>query len=646
MRLNSVQNVRAFLIYIVAAVFMFGVVDVHAQDPVDTLKSERPRLLLNQEAFDDLKNNIKADPELAKVFERLQKHAVTLLNRPLPKYEKPDGLRLLDVSRATLERVSSLALLWRLTGEDKYLQSAKKDMFTVAAFPDWNPFHFLDTSEMATALAIGLDWLWPALTEQERSFIKNAIQRHAIGPYLSVHAAKRYGTNIKGVQWIDKDTNWNAVCNGGVLLAALSIADQDDLVSMNHLRAVLACVKDQLPKTIKTYSPDGAYPEGVMYWNYGSFYLAIALDAMQSALGTDFGLGVDQGLSRTGHFVLHAYGPKAWNLNYADSILGRRAGRNQSARLYFARRYRFPLLAQLHYTQAKLPEAQNRVCAWDLIWYTKIESKPRELAREALFRGKTPLAVWRSAWDDPNALYVSIIGGSVPVPHGHLDLGTFELRAMGQRWVVDQGKDDYGLPGYWEYKPGGRRWRYFNLGTQGHSVPRIAGKQLKIPSRADFTYFGGGEHPGAIIDLSEAYAPAKVFRGIFLLNDRQTVLVQDEFDGAEGEIVWGMTLNAETEVELKGDTATLKLGGKAMRVQALEPDGLKFRVKNIADIHVGGKASKGGKRLEFTIDQPKQHTTVRVWFSPVSESAYLVPNRSTLSDWAQKLKPVNPIISD
>ena len=43
-------------------------------------------------------------------------------------------------------------------------------------FADWNPSHFLDTAEMSTAFALGYDWLYDYLTEEQRKFIEeNAI---------------------------------------------------------------------------------------------------------------------------------------------------------------------------------------------------------------------------------------------------------------------------------------------------------------------------------------------------------------------------------------------------------------------------------------------------------------------------------------
>ena len=66
---------------------------------------------------------------------------------------------------------------------------------------------------------------------------------------------------------------------------------------------------------------------------------------------------------------------------------------------------------------------------------------------DAIFRG-VDIACFRSAWDDPNALYLAVKGGDNKAAHAHLDLGSFVLDAGGVRWAADLGPDDYDLPGY------------------------------------------------------------------------------------------------------------------------------------------------------------------------------------------------------
>ena len=40
---------------------------------------------------------------------------------------------------------------------------------------------------------------------------------------------------------------------------------------------------------MKTFGPDGGWPEGPGYWNYATAYNIFYLAALETALGTDFG---------------------------------------------------------------------------------------------------------------------------------------------------------------------------------------------------------------------------------------------------------------------------------------------------------------------------------------------------------------------
>jgi hypothetical protein len=65
----------------------------------------------------------------------------------------------LSASRQVLDRVRTLALVSRFYGDRRYSNRAWQELEAAAAFPDWNPSHFLHTAEMTHAFALGYDWL-------------------------------------------------------------------------------------------------------------------------------------------------------------------------------------------------------------------------------------------------------------------------------------------------------------------------------------------------------------------------------------------------------------------------------------------------------------------------------------------------------
>jgi hypothetical protein len=73
---------------------------------------------------------------------------------------------------------------------------------------------------------------------------------------------------------------------------------------------------------MKAYAPDGAYPEGPMYWEYGTTSNVLLLAVLEHALGGDFGLARHPGFLATPGYFLHAFGPGGLPFNYSDCGTG------------------------------------------------------------------------------------------------------------------------------------------------------------------------------------------------------------------------------------------------------------------------------------------------------------------------------------
>jgi hypothetical protein len=215
-----------------------------------------------------------------------------------------------------------------------------------------------------------------------------------------------------------------------------------------------------------------------------------------------------------------------------------------------------------------------RPSAMDLLWFEEGTQGPREadLPLVKRFRG-VDVALWRSAWQDPQALWVAFKGGDNAVNHGHLDLGCFVLETLGERWAVDLGGDDYRLPGYFGST---RRWTYFRLGTHSHNTLVLDGENQALAAKAPIVAFvAAGGTGAAVADLSAAYPKARsVLRGLAVL-DAASVLVQDEVEAAAPvDVRWQMLTRAE--ISLDGPRVVLAQGGKRLHVRILEPAGAAF----------------------------------------------------------------------
>jgi len=574
-----------------------GAVDVDESTVLSTLDKAHPRLMLKDADLKRLKARCKSDPILQKCVADVIKSAKSCLKKP-PLVHKKIGPRLLRVSRDCLRRTYCLALAWRWTGEKKYADKAVENLLAVCAFKDWNPSHFLDTAEMSHAVGVGYDWLYSHIDEATRKKIREGLIRNGLA--VGVAAYKRYW-------WVKSSHNWNQVCNGGLVAGALAIADTDP----KYARAIIPAAIKSLPRAIKTYGPDGAWSEGPGYWHYATRYTAYGLAAMETALGTDFGLSKITGLSEAGLFPVYTTGPTGMYLNFADS--GTRARRGaMGCMFYLARKFKRPLVSDAEHDTI----ARRSATAEHVIWYVPPSGKKATLDLARLFRGPVPVALFRSGWDS-DALFVGIKAGYNQVNHGHLDLGNFEMDALGVRWSRDLGSDNYNLPGYWDSRRDtSRRWKYYRLNSLSHSVPLINGENQSAAGRSSILKF---EPARVVIDFTSAYkkASSRATRGLKLVCDRRCVLVQDEFEltGTKGaEITWAMTTDAKITIKNK-TLAELTIDGKKLTARILSPAGAEFAVES-AEQKPPQKSNKGVSRLLARVKDAKGSVRIAVLLAP------------------------------
>lgn len=159
-------------------------------DPLGRLHPTHPRLFVRD--FDFAKQS-PGDPLQQALRAHLLATAEAMLPKKAVEYFIPDGLRLLAQSRLALQRISTLSMAYRLSGDERFRDRAVREMLTVCAFPDWNPKHFLDVGEMSMAVSIGYDWLYDTLKEDERAIIRRSLEEKALSFAQAAYVDKNSG---------------------------------------------------------------------------------------------------------------------------------------------------------------------------------------------------------------------------------------------------------------------------------------------------------------------------------------------------------------------------------------------------------------------------------------------------------------------
>jgi hypothetical protein len=591
-----------------------------AEEILKHLQTQHPRLLLDRSGFEDLKKRLQTDATLQEWDKHLRREADKLLKAPLPRHVLPDGLRLLSTSRSVMDRTYTLALAYRLHGDRRHLERLWQELETVAAFPDFNPKHFLDTAEMTHALAVAYDWLYDSWTEGQRATVRRAITDKGLKPGLEVYRKANW--------WARAIHNWNQVCNGGMTMGALAIADEDRELAGEILRHAIASV----PLAMKSYAPDGAWPEGPGYWAYATQYNVVMIAALRSALGTDFGLSDRKGFAETGLFPLYMTGPTDRCFNFEDS--GDHAPR-ASCLFWLAERFQQPACTWFAETSAK-PTPLG------MIWRRRPGQDPAaaKLPLDRYWR-HVEVATFRSRWNDPKAVFVGIQAGSNRVNHNHLDLGSFVLDALGQRWAADLGGDDYNLPGYF----GGKRYTYYRLRAEGHNTlvlnPDQRPDQDPKAEAKISRFVSEGQRAFAVADLTPAYAKhaRRVERGVALF-DRRSVLVQDEVEAKQpAELWWFMHTPAAIALGEDGRTATLDRQGVKLQARILDPAAARFEVRQAGPLPTspnpdGQARNQDVRKLAIHLAKVEK-LRLAVVFTPLDGQAGAAPARKVqpLAEW-------------
>lgn len=547
--------------------------DFSQTDFQELLRPAHPRLFASQQRWQELQEAVRDTPALAHAVTALEEAAARIGSAP-PQERVMIGQRLLSASREILRRTLVLGTLYRITGQERYFVRARAELLNAAAYSDWNPSHFLDTAEMTLALAFGYDWLYHELGNEDRATLRQAILEKGLQAGRGAHS------------WKQRDNNWNQVCFAGMVSGALAIGEHEPDLAVEFLRETFANIHWPLDAG----RPHGAYPEGPIYWNYGTSFQVILLSVLESALGKTWGLENYPGFQESAVYINLMIGPSGSFFNYAD---GRARVPAMPALHWFARQAGDPALdrrerERLLSDPAKLAEsaARDRLFALSLVWFSPAlqseDSAPLPLHWRA--DGPNPVAVHRSSWDE-NGLFVGIKGGSPSVNHGHMDIGSFVLDWRRLRWAADLGMQDYeslesrGLS-IWDRSQEGDRWRVFRLNNLSHNTLVIDGQPQLVGGFAPVRAFSAdAEAPFTTIDMTDLYAGSltSAVRGIRLLKG-ESVLLHDDLEGlARGQRVrWGMVTPAVVEVD--GNRAVLRQQGETLYAQILSPEEATFEI--------------------------------------------------------------------
>lgn len=620
---NSIRH-KSLLVFL----FFLSCSGIHASiaNNNPTIKTGHPRILLLKGEERIVHQTITGNKIWREAHQSILSFCDTLIMKS-PVQRILEGKRLLSQSRECLRRVFYLSYAWRMTQNEKYLRRAEKEMLAVASFSDWNPTHFLDVAEITTGLSIGYDWLYNNLSRESRTVIKEAIIKKGLEPSL----------NPKYTAWLSRADNWNQVCNTSMTLGSLAIyEDQPELAQRIINRA-----KESILQPEEAYNPDGVFNEGFGYWNFGTTYNVLFISVLEKVLGSNYNFEKIPGFLKTAGYLKNMIGPFGECFNYSDN--GTSVGVHP-AMFWFSNRLKDPSLL---WNERKLIESylkeHDRFLPLLIIWSYGLDidkvAKPDE--NMWVGKGRNPVALMRTSWNDPNAIFVGMKGGTCG-GHSHMDIGSFVMDADGVRWSMDLGPQSYysleslGID-LWNLSQNSQRWQVFRYNNLAHNTLTINNEYQRVNGYAPITnYSNDSSFMNAVVDLSEVYKNQleKIKRGIGIVN-KQYVVIRDEFEtpAKETTLRWTLLTSANVKVSNHG-MAELTKEGKKLYLKVQDPVNVEMRTWSTTSSHFYDAPNPGTTLVGFELKLPKlMKGTLTVFLIPERADKGLLTAIKSLEEW-------------
>ncbi len=584
---------------IVLTIALLFSLSAKAQTSLDYSKlSAHPRLILKHGDIEAVREKIESDAPLRIIHNAIEERCNDYLVAE-PSQRIKTGKRLLGISRQIFDRVCYCSYMYLVSGDEMYARRAEREMLAAASFSDWNPSHFLDVAEMTAALALGYDWLYDWLSPESRKIIEDAIIEKGL------RAAK------PKMWWYRADNNWNQVCNGGLIMGALAVFER---VSEEAKVVIERSLKSN-PKAQAVYAPDGVYPEGYGYWEYGTWYEVMLIESLRTALGTSCELERAQGFLESAKFMNFMQTPTGAVFNFADSANPRNA---INPLLYW-----FALetgdMSLVWQDRERLVNEErcrgvNRLTPIMMFFAARCNCAAAKPIADNFWvgDGEQPLFIYRSGFTSENDTYFAAKGGSPSTNHAHMDSGSFLFEWGGVRWANDLGAQNYhsleskGVD-LWNRRPDSQRWRVYRLSNHPHNTLTINddihfAKGMATMERV----FDTKTKHGAEFDMSSLFDQLeRAERTIYIgKGDKVTCIDRLKAKESECKVRWNMTTTTKARI-IDDHTISLAQNGREVILRVVSPTSAKAYIKDNTPPASYDAANKGSCRVGFECEARK-----------------------------------------
>ncbi|WP_349318587.1 heparinase II/III family protein [Chitinophaga sp. MM2321] len=331
----------------------------------------------------------------------------------------------------------------------------------------------LTSSLYAHTIAQTLYLMGDKINPRLRTDAIDALQKRIFEPVLE--KIKTRNTENEN-NFLVATNNWNHVCLAGLVGAALATIED------KHERAVFVAIGAYYANNGLTgFGSDGYCTEGIGYYNYGFGHYILLRECIWEATGGKIDLLASPKVQK-----IARYGPDLQIINgvypaISDSHEG--AKPDSSMLTYLSRNLGMGLMP---YDGLTYEGKTDNICNNIMMVFPNSASlskpqpqkHPQQLLRS--FFDKTGVLISRPVAGSSCMIGVAFKGGNNAESHNHNDVGSFTIVQANQIMVGDPGAIAYTAniftPKY--------RYTYKTVGSFGHPVPLVAGKEQQAGAEA------------------------------------------------------------------------------------------------------------------------------------------------------------------
>ncbi len=380
------------------------------------LKGVHPRVYLTQSEIDAFKAKIKTQPELWQTaIARVR--ALTVEPPALPAEAR-------RVQNEVGLGIAEAAFIYKMTGDVKYLDAAKKYMDAAVSYEIWGYSYNKPNVDLAAGhILYGMGWaydlLYHDLTEAERAKYREKLIKQArlLYDFFKPKSGKTYAYS----------QNHTFIPISGLAVTAYALMDETD-----EAKDWAATSRAIFDRVLATYSEDGYFYESMEYWIFSTPWLVHYMDAHLAATGENL-YEITPGMRSAHKYVAHITLPGGeFNFDYGDIYAGnitrsRKGNDYERERINGKFRTNYNILYNLA-NRYRNGEAQgvadwlkskgqvNAEEIWTFIWHNQnIKSVPIEQQEKWHYFKDHEVVFWRDSWSD-DAMAFSFKAGP---PEGH-----------------------------------------------------------------------------------------------------------------------------------------------------------------------------------------------------------------------------------